>query len=315
MALYVVTGGAGFVGSHLVDALLADGHAVRVVENLSTGRRENLDPRAELLSGDVADPGLMLGAIAGSDGCFHLAAVASVARASDEWPGADRRNLGGTLSVLDAASIAGRVPVVYASSAAVYGDQGPAPIAERATPRPRSPYGADKLASEVHAAVAFRMHGVPTLGLRLFNVYGPRQDSASSFSGVVPVFAARIAAGLPITIHGDGRQVRDFIFVADVVRHLRAGMARLHRQPEASVFNACTGRPTSMLGLAQALSAMVGRPARIGFGLPRPGDLRCSLGNPARARVALGVTADTAVTDGLCDTLDSLFAGRLPLVA
>ena len=319
MAHYLVTGGAGFIGSHLVDALLAEGHAVRVVDDLSTGRLANLDPRATFLPGDVADPALMLRAIAGTDGCFHLAAVASVARGNEDWLGTHRSNLTGTIAVLEAASIAGRVPVVYASSAAIYGDQGPGPIGESATPRPRSAYGADKLGSELHAAVGYRVHGVPTLGLRFFNVYGPRQDPASPYSGVVSRFAARIAAGQALTIHGDGRQTRDFIYVADVARHLRAGMARLRRQPEASVFNVCTGQATSVLALAQALAGVVGRAARIGFGLPRPGDLHGSLGNPARARAALGVRAETGLPDGLIRTLASRLAdapaGRLSLVA
>src|SRR5262249_9647786 len=143
------------------------------------------------------------------------------------------------------------LPVVYASAAAVYGDQGPGPIVEDATPRPISAYGADKLGCELHARVAFGVHGVPTMGLRLFNVYGPRQDPRSAQGGVVPEFATRIAAGMPITIHGDGRQIRDLVHVADVVRILRAGMARLQQQPQASVFNVCSGRPTSVLALAQ----------------------------------------------------------------
>jgi UDP-glucose 4-epimerase len=303
MALYVVTGGAGFIGSHLVDALLADGHAVRVVDDFSTGRRENLDPRADLLVGDVADAGLVRRAIAGADGCFHLAAVASVARGNEDWLGTHRSNQTGTIAVLDAARIAGSFPVVYASSAAIYGDQGAGALAEDARPAPRSAYGADKLGSELHASVAFAVHGVPTTGLRFFNVYGPRQDPASPYSGVVSIFAARIAAGLPITIHGDGRQVRDFVFVGDVVSHLRAAMARLSRQPGAFVFNVCTGRATSVLALAQSIGVAVGRAGRIGFGAPRPGDLLASLGDPTQARAELGVTAETALPDGLARTL------------
>jgi len=303
MTRYVVTGGAGFIGSHLVDSLLADGHAVRVVDDFSTGRRENLDPRADLLVGDVADPTLMRRAIAGAHGCFHLAAVASVARGNEDWLGTHRTNQTGTIAVLDAARIAGGCPVVYASSAAIYGDQPAGPLAEDARPAPRSAYGADKYGSELHAGAAFAVHGVPNTGLRFFNVYGPRQDPASPYSGVVSIFAARIAAGLPITIHGDGRQVRDFVFVADVVCHLRAAMARLGRQRGAYVFNVCTGRATSVLALAQSIGAAVGRAGRIGFGPSRAGDLSTSLGDPTLARAALGVSADTALPDGLARTL------------
>ena len=315
MARYVVTGGAGFIGSHLVDALLAEGHAVRVVDDLSTGRAENLDPRAELLRGDVADPGAMRAAMAGAEGCFHLAAVASVVRANEDWLGTHRSNLTGTIAVLDAARAAGRVPVVYASSAAVYGEQGAEPVAEDAATCPRSAYGADKLGSELHGRVAFGVHGVPTTGLRFFNVYGPRQDPSSPYSGVVSVFAARVAAGQGITIHGDGEQVRDFVYVADVVRMLHAGMARLARQPEASVFNVCTGRPTSVLALARAIGTVIGRAPRIGFDGPRLGDVRYSLGNPDRARAALGVAADTALADGLARTLAGLPPDAMQLVA
>jgi UDP-glucose 4-epimerase len=312
MALYVVTGGAGFIGSHLVDALLADGHSVRVLDDFSTGRRENLDPRADVLVGDVADTALVRRAIAGADGCFHLAAVASVARANEDWLGTHRSNMTGTIAVLDAARIAGGFPVVYASSAAVYGDQSEGPLAEDARAAPRSAYGADKYGSELHAGAAFIVHGVPTTGLRFFNVYGPRQDPASPYSGVVSIFAARIAAGLPITIYGNGQQVRDFVFVADVVCHLRAAMARLHRQPGALVLNVCTGRATSILALAQTIGITVGRAGRLGFGPARAGDLQCSLGDPTLARKTLGVAADTMLPEGLLQTLAT---GAVAMVA
>ena len=315
MALYVVTGGAGFIGSHLTDALLAAGHAVRVVDDLSTGKRENLDPRAELLVGDAADANLVRGALAGAAGVFHLAAVASVARANEDWLGTHRSNLTATIAVLDAARAAGGIPVVYASSAAIYGDQGDGRIAETARPRPLSAYGADKLGSELHASVAFGVHGVPTMGFRCFNVYGPRQDPKSPYSGVISIFAEAIAAGRGITVNGDGQQTRDFIFVADIVRHLTAGMQRLHRAPEASVFNACTGRATSVLGLAQALGAAAGRAPHIAFGPARPGDIRSSLGDPSAAVAALGVAAETALADGLGRTLASLRPDALALVA
>ena len=315
MALYVVTGGAGFIGSHLVDALLADNHVVRVIDDLSSGRPGNLDPRAELFLGDVAEPALVRRAMAGAAGCFHLAAVASVVRCNEDWVGSHRTNLTGTVVVLDAARAAGQLPVVYASSAAIYGDQGAGPIAEDAQPSPLSAYGADKLGSELHARAGFGVHGVPTTGLRFFNVYGPRQDPASPYSGVVSIFAARIAAGLPITIHGDGQQVRDFVYVADVVRHLRAAMSRQQATPDASALNVCTGRPTTVLALAQTLSAVVGRSARVGFGPARPGDIRSSLGNPGRAAAALGVSAPTMLSDGLTLTLARLSTGAIPLVA
>jgi UDP-glucose 4-epimerase len=231
MAVYVVTGGAGFIGSHLVDALIARGDRVRVVDDLSTGRRENLDPRAELVLGDVANARLMRDVMRNVAGCFHLAAVASVVRSTEDWIGTNRTNLGGTVSVLAAAREAGRIPVVYASSAAVYGDQGERRLHEALAPEPLSAYGADKLGSEQHARVAFRVHGVPTLGLRFFNVYGPRQEPCSLYSGVISIFAERVLGRRVVTVNGDGTQTRDFVFVDDVVDHLLLARERLHRQP------------------------------------------------------------------------------------
>ena len=309
MSLFLVTGGAGFIGSHLCDALLAAGHRVRVVDDLSTGHRANLDPRCELVVGDVADAALMRRAMQDASGCFHLAAIASVARSNEDWCGTHRTNLSGTVAVLDAARAEGRVPVVYASSAAIYGDQGEAPITEALRPAPRTAYGADKLGSELHAAVAFGVHGVATLGCRFFNIYGPRQDPASPYSGVISIFAARIAAGQGITVHGDGGQTRDFVYVGDVVAHLMAGMRLLQAAPQAAVVNVCTGRATCVLQLAKTLAAASGRAARIAHGPARAGDIRTSLGDPAVATALLGVAARTRLEDGLRATLDHLDAG------
>jgi UDP-glucose 4-epimerase len=304
LSLFLVTGGAGFIGSHLTDALLEAGHRVRVVDDLSTGHRANLDPRCELVVGDVADAALMRRAMQDASGCFHLAAIASVARSNEDWCGTHRTNLSGTVAVLDAARAAGRVPVVYASSAAIYGDQGEDAITEALRPAPRTAYGADKLGSELHAAVAFGVHGVPTLGCRFFNVYGPRQDPASPYSGVISIFAARIASGQGITVHGDGGQTRDFVYVADVVAHLLAGMRLLQAAPQASVVNVCTGQATSVLLLARTLGAAAGRTARIAHGPARAGDIRTSLGDPRMATALLGVAARTRLEEGLRATLD-----------
>jgi UDP-glucose 4-epimerase len=301
----LVTGGAGFIGSHLVDALLARGHAVRVLDDLSTGRRANLDPRCELIEGDVADPAAVAAAFDGVSGCFHLAAIASVARSNEDWVGTHRTNATGTVAVLDAARRVGGVPVVYASSAAVYGDQGEGPIAETAPLRPRTAYGADKLASELHARVAFEVHRVPTLGFRFFNVYGPRQDPASPYSGVISLFAGRIAEGRPLTIHGDGGQTRDFVFVADVVEHLLRGMASLGTAPGASVLNVCTGRATAIRDLAALLGRITGRPVHTESGPARAGDIRASLGDPGQARAMLGCPAGTELEAGLATTLEA----------
>ncbi len=311
MSLFLITGGAGFIGSHLADALLCAGHDVRVVDNLSTGRRDNLDPRAKLHVGDVADATLLHDAASGVAGIFHLAAIASVARSNEDWLGTHRTNLTGTVCVLDTARAQGRIPVAYASSAAIYGDQGQDPVAEGARPAPCTAYGADKLGGELHARVGTMVHQVPTTGFRFFNVYGPRQDPDSPYSGVISIFAARIVAGRRVTIHGDGCQVRDFVHVADVVAHLLAGMdAMRHEQAHGTarcdVLNVCTGRGTSILTLAETLGSVVGRQPTIEFGPARRGDIRASLGNPQAAIATLGLRAQTTLPDGLSTTCRSL---------
>ena len=306
MASFLVTGAAGFIGSYLVDSLLADGHAVRGLDNLSTGRVENLDPRCQLLRGDVADPAAVRAAIYGVHGCFHLAAVASVQRGNEDWVGTHRANQTGTVAVLDAARAAGRVPVVYASSAAVYGTvDGVA--TEDLPPRPRTAYGADKLGSELHARVGALVHGVPSAGLRFFNVYGPRQDPHSPYSGVISIFARRIAEGAGISIHGDGSQTRDFVFVADVMRHLRAAMdvVAAPGPAQSHVFNVCTGRETSVAGLASTLADLAGHDVTITHGPTRAGDIARSIGSPERATAALRVQATTLLRDGLRTLLDA----------
>jgi UDP-glucose 4-epimerase len=304
--VFLVTGGAGFIGSHLVEALLADGHPVRVLDDLSTGKPENLPAAAELVVGDAADRALLATAVHGVSGIFHLAAIASVARGNEDWPGTHRANLGATVAVLDAARGGEqRLPVVYASSAAIYGDTQGAPASEAMMPAPLTAYGADKLGCELHARVARLVHGVPTLGLRFFNVYGPRQDPLSPYSGVISIFARAVARGLPVTLHGDGLQTRDFVFVADVVAHLRAAMRLLREAPEspARVYNVCTGREVSVRDLLELLAALRGTAVRPLHGPARAGDIRHSRGVPAAAQAALGVRADVRLRDGLATLL------------
>ncbi len=312
MTTMLVTGGAGFIGSHLTDVLLHQGYKVRVIDNLSTGKRSNLDPRAELIVGDVANAELLRLAMRGCAGAFHLAAVASVQRSNEDWVGTHRANQTGTIAVLDAARDASGLPVVYASSAAIYGDQGEAAVREDARPDPLTAYGADKLASELHAAVAWKVHRVPTLGFRFFNVYGPRQDPASPYSGVISIFANRAWLGQGVMIHGDGMQSRDFVHVKDVVRGLLAGMQSLLQRPRADVLNLCTGRASTLLDLIAALESIVGEPVPVTYGPARRGDIRVSLGDSARLAATLGVTADTRLEGGLRGLLDSLSSPSKP---
>lgn len=303
MKTYLITGGCGFIGSHLCDALIDQGHRVRVLDNLSTGHVENLPADAELIVDDVGDARAVLAAMAGVDGCFHLAAVASVERSVDDWAGTHRTNLGGAINVFDAARRQSRpVPVVYASSAAVYGDNASVPLGESEQPRPLTPYGADKLGCELHARVASVIHGVPTTGFRFFNVFGPRQDPDSPYSGVISIFIDRLLSGEPLTIHGDGQQSRDFIYVADVIRYLLAGMAECREGTQ--VFNACTGHSTTILQLARTIASLGPEVLRIEHVRLRSGDIHMSLGDPRRARRLLNVGAEMGLAEGLRWTVD-----------
>jgi UDP-glucose 4-epimerase len=299
---YLVTGGCGFIGSHLVDALLAAGHAVRVVDDLSTGRREQLDPRAELRVADVSRPEVVDAAVADVDGIFHLAAVASVVRCNEAWLETHAVNQTATLRLLDAARRLQTppVPVVYASSAAVYGDR--AEAVDETTPlAPLSSYGADKAAGELHAGAAARVHGVASFGLRFFNVYGPRQRPDDAYAGVISIFSDRIRRGRPLTIFGDGEQSRDFVFVADVVRALEAAMAGLERDPtpRAEIANVATGRATSVRGLADTLMAVHDRRVAVSHAAPRAGDIRTSLACTRRMGERLGLVDTVAIDAGL----------------
>lgn len=304
MPTYLVTGGAGFIGSHLTEFLMGEGNEVRILDDLSSGRRQNVPAGARLIVGDVADPKTALAAMTGISGCFHLAAIASVQRCNEDWQSTHRTNLSGTISILNAARLCGRVPVVYASSAAVYGDNPALPLCEPADTQPLSAYGADKLGCELHARVGTLVHGVPTTGFRFFNVYGPRQDPHSPYSGVISIFANRLLAGHPITVFGDGLQSRDFIYVGDVVDHLVAAMRR--PSARARIFNACTGRATTLLDLIEVLGGLVRVAPRIDFADAHPGDIRHSLGAPDTCLRELGICARTGLPQGLETTLASL---------
>ena len=313
MARFLVTGGAGFIGSHLVHALVAEGHAVRVLDDLSNGHRDNLPQQVELTEADVTDPAAVECALEGVDGCFHLAAIASVARSHREWLRTHQVNLTGTINVFDRARPSRRrrgVPVVYASTAAIYGNCGSFPVDEESSAAPLSAYGADKHACELHARVAGAIHGVPTVGLRFFNLYGPRQDPLSAYSGVISIFAGRLLRGEPVEIFGDGEHARDFTYISDAVSALRRAMRAA--TTSAFVFNVCTGEATSVRELAQIMAALCGTDLVVHRRPPRSGDIRVSIGNPRRAAEQLGFIAQTTLTDGLAMTLDDL--GRNPEV-
>lgn len=297
---YLVTGGAGFIGSKLVTSLMAEGARVIVLDDLSSGRRDALPDGAELVVGDIRDPDLVSGLVAQSDGVFHLAACVSVTECIDRWANSSSVNLAGTIAVLLAAQTNGNTPVVYASSAAVYGGGQPLPVTERSLPRPISPYGADKLACEHHAAAMWQIKGLPSFGLRFFNAFGEGQQADSPYAGVISRFMADRLADAPFTIFGDGLQSRDFIHVDDIVRALMASMARLTMQPGCDVVNVCTGHQTSLNELADLIDQVSQRqPVARRYAAPRGGDIRHSRGCTALARDRLGFSAVIGLHDGL----------------
>jgi len=296
---YLVTGGCGFIGSHLVDALHGNGHYVRILDDLSTGTLDHKPSCVEFMRGDVSDAATVSAAMQDMDGCFHLAAIASVERSNSDWLSTHRINVTGAVAVFEAARSAWPkpVPVIYASSAAVYGDSANIPLSEDVAPRPLSPYAADKLGCELHGFIAANIHGVPNCGLRFFNVYGPRQDPSSPYSGVISIFCDRMGSDREITIHGDGQQTRDFIFVRDVVRALLAAMDKCPR--DGGVFNICTGRATSVLDLVRILATILRVKPQLRFAPPRTGDIRHSVGDPGKARRMFGFLATSDLASGL----------------
>lgn len=296
---YLVTGGAGFIGSHLCDALLTGGFDVVVLDDLSTGKESNLDERVELIVGCITQPDVVAKAMQGVDGVFHLAAIASVTRSLEDWSFTHRVNQSGAVEVFDRAAQRG-VPVVYASSAAVYGDNTALPLKETAMTHPLSPYGLDKLLCEWQAEMGARIKGLKSVGLRFFNVYGPRQDPRSPYSGVISIFSDRLKQGQALGVFGDGEQTRDFIFVSDIVAALAASMQKLHQGAFARlVSNVCRGESVSVNTLAQVLSQVAGVSARIGYKPPREGDIVHSRGDATLMNEKLGVMAQTDLEQGL----------------
>ena len=310
MACFLVTGGAGFLGSHLVDALLRQGHLVRILDDLSSGNRQNLPRQIEFLRGDITDPTAVEVAFEGVDACFHLAAIASVLRSNREWLRTHQVNLTGTLNILNQARRLRHrreIPIVYASSAAIYGDCGAVPIGEDTPVAPLSAYGADKSACELHARVAGAVHQIPTVGLRFFNLYGPQQDAQSPYSGVIALFADRLRLGEAVEIFGDGEQVRDFTYVGDAIGALER--ARTAASTSAPVFNICTGKGTSVRALAEIMAELCQTDITAYYSPARAGEVRTSVGDPRRAAAQLSFRAETALADGLAITLDLPRAG------
>lgn len=279
----LVTGGAGFIGSNLVDALVARGYVVRVLDNLSTGKRSNLpnDAGVELIVGDVADAQTMRDAVLGCRAVVHLAAVASVQASVDDPVGTHQSNLVGTLNLCEAMREAGVRRVLFASSAAVYGNNGEGePIGEETPKAPLTPYAADKLASEHYLDFYRRQHGIEPAIFRFFNIYGPRQDPSSPYSGVISIFTERAQKGLPIAVFGDGEQTRDFVYVGDLVELLVQALES-SVVPEGAV-NVGLNQATSLNQLLDAVGDVIGELPQVTYQPARQGDIRHSRANNTR---------------------------------
>lgn len=308
MQRYLITGGCGFIGSHLADALLGAGHAVRVLDDLSTGKRSNLSSEAELIEGDLCDPAALDAAVQDVDGAFHLAAIASVRQCIEEWSKSSTVNLLGSVALFERMAALSK-PVVYASSAAIYGDCAP-PCRRDQKASPLSAYGSDKYSMELHSAAAAITHDLRSFGVRFFNIYGPRQDAKSPYSGVIAIFMDRILKGQPITIFGDGTQTRDFVYVRDAVRALHVAMEDLEASnaPRAEVENVGTGAGVDLLELANSISRVAGKPLEIRHEAPRDGDIRYSYSEPSAKLKFLGAEAVTPLEEGLRHLIRSVEA-------
>ena len=306
MTSYLVTGGAGFIGSHLVEALVKDGARVRVLDDFSTGRRENLAGVAgqiELIEGDVSDPKVAQRAVTGCDYALHLAAVASVQASLEEPRRVHRVNVDGTLNVLEAARQNGTRCVILASTTALYGDHTALPLREELPPRPLSPYAASKATGEAYCSAFHASYGLPTVALRFFNVYGPRQDPTNPYSGVISIFAKRMSQGKRPTIYGDGEQTRDFVYVADVVRAILLACER--EEAIGGVFNVAGGVQTSILHLATALNQVLDTDLAPIFAPARAGEVRFSQGDASWAQEVLGWKAQVSLREGLSQLIEA----------
>jgi UDP-glucose 4-epimerase len=295
----VVTGGAGFIGSNLAEEL-SRRYEVTVVDDLSTGRESNLEGLdVEFEKGSILDAGLLARAFEGARYVFHEAALPSVQRSVDDPARSNLVNVDGTLNVLLAARDAGVEKVLLASSSSVYGDTPTLPKVESMTPAPMSPYAVTKLTDEHYCRVFTSLYGLPTVALRYFNVFGPRQDPTSQYAAVIPNFITRILAGRPPVVHGDGRQTRDFTFVRDVV----SANILAAESDAVGVFNVACQRRIDLLDLAGAIMEIVGTRVAPVHEAARPGDVRDSLADISRARDAFGYVPQYTLAEGLQETI------------
>ncbi len=303
MANYLVTGGAGFIGSHLAEELLRRGHRVRVADSLITGKRANLShlPEVEFLHGDLAEEDFARRAVVGMDFVLHQAAIPSVPRSVEDPVTSNRANIDATLNVLVAARDAKVKRVVYAGSSSAYGNQPTLPKVETMPTAPLSPYALQKLVAEQYCQLFTSLYGLETVTTRYFNVFGPRQDPSSPYSGVISLFISAMSAGRTPTIYGDGEQTRDFTYVANVVD----GVLRAVEAPKASgqVINVATGGRISLNQLYEAVQRIVGSHGTPAYGPPRAGDVKDSQADISKAKQLLGYTPIVSFDQGLANTI------------
>jgi nucleoside-diphosphate-sugar epimerase len=309
----LITGGAGFIGSHLVRACLEAGDEVRVLDDFSTGLRENLlglEGDVDLIEGTVVDFETVRRATQSREVVYHQAALGSVPRSVEDPLGTHAVNATGTLQVLEAGRREGVSRVVYAASSSAYGDTETLPKVETMPPRPLSPYALQKLAGEVYCAQFTRLYGLETVALRYFNVYGPRQSATSSYAAVIPRFVSAVLDGERPTIFGDGLQSRDFTFVSDSVAANRAAVAA-PSEATGKVYNVAHGGRTSLLELLDEICRALGvEGVRPDHQPPRPGDVRHSQADVSRAERLLGWKPRIGLTDGVGATVEAFCAGR-----
>lgn len=303
MARYVVTGGAGFIGSHLVEELLRRGESVRIVDNFATGRRENVpaSPAVELVEGDVSDPAVAKRATAGVEFVIHQAAIPSVPRSVSDPYTSHKANVEGTLQILLAARDARAKRLIFAGSSSVYGDTAVLPKREDMRPHPLSPYALQKLIGEEYCTLFTKLYGLETVTTRYFNVFGPRQQPGSPYSGVISLFIDALAKDQAPTIHGDGKQTRDFTYVGDVVQ----GVLRCCEAPGVAgeVMNLANGGRISLLDLVKSLNLIMKKNIAPAFGPPRAGDVRDSQADNFKARKLLGYEPTVSFEEGLRRTV------------
>jgi len=296
--LIVVTGGAGFIGSHIAWELVKDNDVI-VIDNLYTGKEENVPPGAKLIKADIRDYESIAEAIKEADYVFHQAAQVSVVESIKDPLFTEEVNVLGTLNIIRAL-LEGHGKLIFASSAAIYGDNPNLPLKETERPRPLSPYGVTKATAEEYLRVYHELYGLPVVALRYFNVFGPRQGF-NQYAGVISIFINRALAGEPLVIFGDGKQTRDFIYVKDVVKANL--LVAESRKANGRVFNVATGKQTSVLELAMKIIEITGTTSSIIFDKPRPGDIRHSLADISEIR-KLGFEPEFSLEEGLKRTVE-----------